>query len=212
MKKEEFLRDLRIRLSDLPYADQRRSLDYYSEMIDDRMEDGLSEEAAVQRIGTPAMAAAHIMQDMPLVSLARARMEKKRSGLATALIIIGSPIWISLFAVFFALAISAFAVLISLAAVTISVLIALWATEASLAACSVAGILISPLALFFGDTVYALLMLGAGLILAALTVFFYFVALYGSKALLFLCAGLMKGFAVIIRWTKSALIGKETIR
>ena len=74
MTKAQFLSELRQRLSDLPYADQKRSLDYYSEMIDDRVEDGLSEEDAVKRIGSPAAAATQIMQDMPITTLARARM------------------------------------------------------------------------------------------------------------------------------------------
>ena len=39
MKKNEFLAELRGRLAGLSEADLNRSLDYYAEMIDDRMED-----------------------------------------------------------------------------------------------------------------------------------------------------------------------------
>ena len=63
MKKEQFLRELGLRLSSLPYADKKRSLDYYSEMIADRMEDGLAEEEAVKKMGTPAFAAEKILFD-----------------------------------------------------------------------------------------------------------------------------------------------------
>ena len=44
MDKFEFITELRAKLWALPEADKQRSVDYYREMIDDRMEDGLSEE------------------------------------------------------------------------------------------------------------------------------------------------------------------------
>ena len=47
MTKEGFLAQLRQQLWALPEADRQNSLDYYAEMIDDRMEEGLSEEEAV---------------------------------------------------------------------------------------------------------------------------------------------------------------------
>ena len=71
MKKEQFLRDLGLRLSSLPYADKKRSLDFYSEMIDDRIEDGISEEEAVKKMGTPAFAAEKILTELPITTLAR---------------------------------------------------------------------------------------------------------------------------------------------
>ena len=51
MNKKAFLWALMDGLSGLPMEDIERSLDYYSEMIDDRMEDGLSEEEAVAAMG-----------------------------------------------------------------------------------------------------------------------------------------------------------------
>ena len=44
MKKREFLDRLKASLWAMPEADKERSADYYAEMIDDRMEDGLSEK------------------------------------------------------------------------------------------------------------------------------------------------------------------------
>ena len=66
MKKNEFLAELRGRLAGLSEADLNRSLDYYAEMIDDRMEDGLSEDEAVNAVGTPAVIAEDILKEMPL--------------------------------------------------------------------------------------------------------------------------------------------------
>lgn len=47
MNKQEFLVKLRKGLSGLPKEDIEERLTFYSEMIDDRMEEGLSEEEAV---------------------------------------------------------------------------------------------------------------------------------------------------------------------
>ena len=77
MTKREFLEELRKRLSDLNDEDFAASVAYYEEMIDDRMEEGLSEEDAVREIGTPADAAAHILEDMPLKKLIKARVKPK---------------------------------------------------------------------------------------------------------------------------------------
>ena len=53
MNRFEFLSQLSDRLRDLSPQDRRRVTDYYSEMIDDRIEEGFSEEEAVQSIGDP---------------------------------------------------------------------------------------------------------------------------------------------------------------
>lgn len=65
MKKQEFLTALWKQLSDMPNDDVERSLDYYSEMIDDRVEAGMSEEDAVAEIGSVEEAAKQIMADAP---------------------------------------------------------------------------------------------------------------------------------------------------
>ena len=65
MKKQELLTALWKQLSDMPNSDVERSLDYYSEMIDDRVEAGMSEEEAVAEIGSVEEAAKQIMADAP---------------------------------------------------------------------------------------------------------------------------------------------------
>ena len=44
MRKYEFLAELEKRLSSLSGEDKEERLTFYGEMVDDRMEDGLSEE------------------------------------------------------------------------------------------------------------------------------------------------------------------------
>ena len=53
MNRFEFLANLSANLSDLTPEDRRRVTDYYTEMIDDRMEEGLTEEEAISSIGDP---------------------------------------------------------------------------------------------------------------------------------------------------------------
>ena len=52
MNKYEFLAAVRERLDGLGKDDIDRSLDYYREMIDDRVEDGISEEKAIAALGS----------------------------------------------------------------------------------------------------------------------------------------------------------------
>lgn len=53
MDKRTFLNSLREQLYGLSQSDIDKSLEYYSEMIDDRMEDGVSEEEAVAARESP---------------------------------------------------------------------------------------------------------------------------------------------------------------
>ncbi len=62
MNKEQFLAALRARLTGLPREDLERTLQYYREMIDDRIEEGMSEQAAVADVGDPDELAAAILQ------------------------------------------------------------------------------------------------------------------------------------------------------
>ena len=52
MNKRLFLSELGARLEDIPYREAIRVLNYYEEAIDDRIEDGMSEEDAVRAMGS----------------------------------------------------------------------------------------------------------------------------------------------------------------
>lgn len=65
MNKEQFLSELSRRLDGLNGNDLYRTLEYYAEMIDDRVEEGMSEEAAVAALGDLEAIAREIMQDAP---------------------------------------------------------------------------------------------------------------------------------------------------
>ncbi len=51
MNKNEFISTLKKRLDGVPIEDINKSVDYYSEMIEERREEGMSEEEAVEALG-----------------------------------------------------------------------------------------------------------------------------------------------------------------
>ena len=65
MNKQEFLTALWKQLSEVPSEDVEESLDYYSEMIEDRMESGMTEEEAVAAVGSVEDAAKQIIAEIP---------------------------------------------------------------------------------------------------------------------------------------------------
>ena len=77
MNKEEFLNALRSALAGLPQEDIEERLAFYSESIDDRVEDGLTEEEAVEAIGTVDEVRDQIMAEIPLTKLVREKMRPK---------------------------------------------------------------------------------------------------------------------------------------
>ena len=77
MNKEEYLDAIRGRISAMPADDINRFMDYYSEMIDDRMEDGLSEDEAVADMGSPDAAVEQILEEMPLTKLVKEKIKPK---------------------------------------------------------------------------------------------------------------------------------------
>ena len=101
MTKAEFLQSLCTSLHGLAEEDIKKSVDYYEEIIDDRMEDGKSEEEAVGGLGTVEEIKDVILEDIPISKIVKEKMKPKRSLKAweIVLLIIGSPVWIPVMAV-----------------------------------------------------------------------------------------------------------------
>ena len=129
MKKQEYLDTLRKNLDGLPTQDIEHAVSYYAEMIDDRIEDGMSETEAVADIVSPEAAAAETLRAIPLHKLVIERVKPKRALRVWEIILLalGSPIWVSLLLAAIALVLGIYAVLWSLVAV-------LYAFELSFAA------------------------------------------------------------------------------
>ncbi|MBE6636825.1 MAG: DUF1700 domain-containing protein [Ruminococcaceae bacterium] len=168
MCKREFLDALAARLSALSPQEREERLSFYSEMIDDRIEEGCPEENAVTDIGSIEEIVAQILSDAPHTRReGEIRTPKKALGAwAIVLIIIGFPLW-------FSLAIAAFAVVLSVYVVLWSMLVSLWAVFAALVACSLSGMAAGGVALFGGHSLFGMAMVGASLALAGLAILLF---------------------------------------
>ena len=138
MNKTEFLNKLRTALNGIPQDDIEERVSFYGEMIDDRMEEGLTEEEAVSGIGPIDEIVTQTLSEVPLTKLVKEKVKPKRELRAweIVLIILGFPLWFSLF-------VAAFAVVLSLYIVLWALLISLWAVMVSFAAVALAGIAVS---------------------------------------------------------------------
>lgn len=65
MNKSEFLAALTAEIRDLSREDIARSLEYYSEMIDEQVEDGVSVEEAIAALGSPEEIGKEILEALP---------------------------------------------------------------------------------------------------------------------------------------------------
>ncbi|MBQ8174107.1 MAG: DUF1700 domain-containing protein [Clostridia bacterium] len=183
MTKREFFADLRARLSGLSEADVRKSLDFYEEMIADRMEEGMGEEEAVAAIGTPAEIAERILSEMPLTAGTVKKSTRCEGGLRSPwvilLLVLGSPVWLSLL-------IAVFAVILSLCAVGLAVFASLWAVFGSFVACAVGGVLGGAYFIGIGSGLPGVAMIGAALLCAGLAILSFCGALVATKGVLWL--------------------------
>ena len=78
MNKQEFLAKLRNLLSGLPQEEIEERLLFYSEMIDDRMEEGYSEEESVEAVGPVDDVVEQIIAETPFTRIAKERIKPKR--------------------------------------------------------------------------------------------------------------------------------------
>ena len=98
MTKERFLNELRRRLKGLPREDIDSRIEFYSEMIDDRIEYGLTEEEAIDEIGSVDDVVAQIAKDTPFMHLVKEKVKPKRkiSAVEIILLIVCFPFWFPL--------------------------------------------------------------------------------------------------------------------
>lgn len=173
MTKLDFITSLHEQLKRLPKDDVEERLRFYSEMIEDRMEEGLSEEEAVAAIGPLDEVVSQIINDTPFTKIAKAKIQSKRSLNAWEIVLLalGFPIWAPLL-------IAAFAIVFSLYISFWSLIISLWAVFASAAVCAPASILSGIVFITSGHIPSGIAMIGAGITCAGLAIFLFF----GCKA------------------------------
>ncbi|MBR6557584.1 MAG: DUF1700 domain-containing protein [Clostridia bacterium] len=197
MSKQNFISDLRARLSTLPVAEVEERINFYSEMIDDRIEDGLSEDEAVSAIGNIDDIVSQIISEIPLTTIVKEKIKPKKQLRIWEIIFlaVSSPIWLSLI-------ISAISVILSLYISLWSVIISLWAVFISVCA-SIIGIIASGILHIMSSNYLAGVALGnVGVVCTGLSIFIYFGCRAATKGTLYLTKKLALGI-------KNCFIKKE---
>lgn len=191
MTKLKFLLELHNKLSMLPNDEIEERLSFYSEMIEDRMEEGVSEEEAVSAVGSVDDIAEQIISEYPLVKLVKEKIKPKRNvkGWEIVLIILGFPVWFPLLAAIFSVVLAAF--------VTVwAAVISLWSVFVAFVGCFIGCLVGGIILIAVGNAVSGMLLIGSALIFAGMSVF----AFFGCKAL-------TKGIAWL---TKKIFVGNKS--
>ena len=169
MTKEAFIMWLYEAFSGYPQEEVEERIRFYLEIIEDRMEEGLTEEEAVASVGKLEEVIAQIQADMPLPNASKPKRRLK--GWEITLLILGFPLWLPLL-------VAGFAVALSIYICVWAVILSLWACFITIAVCSFFGILVGIGYILFGTRLTGLALLGAGLFLLWLSIF----AFWGCKA------------------------------
>ena len=184
MTKNEFLDSLRHSLKSLPRQDVDRIIDYYNEIIEDKIEAGDEETLAVASVGSVEEIACQALADKNTKKPKKQKMSKQQ----WAVLIAGSPLWISLL-------LSAVAVIISLYACAWSAVVSLGAVEVSLLASGAYGICYTFFVMFTSGATMGFLVLGVS-----------FLALGLSLLLLFPTVKLFKYSAILTKTSMLKLV------
>lgn len=177
MSKNEFLKELESRLNGLPSQDIKERVAFYEEMINDRLEEGKSEEEALAEIGTVDEIVAQITKETPLVKLVKEKVKPKRRIAAweIVLIILGFPLWFPLLMTALVLILVGYILIWTLVIVSYSVEIA---TSIS----GVAALIASMALLFTGQNGLALGMMGIGVMSIGFSLLWIFACIGATKA------------------------------
>ncbi len=199
MNKLKFILSLHEKLSGMPENEIEERLNFYSEMIEDRIEEGLSEEEAVADIGNIDDIADQIIADIPLTKIVKNKVKTRRKLRAWEIVLIsvGSPLWLVLL-------IAAFAVIISVYASIWAVVVSLWAVDLALAICFLGGI--GGLVIFsIGNNVLiGLALLGLGIVCAGLSMFLFYGCIYATKGTVWLLKKFILGLKNCFRRKEEA--------
>ena len=168
MNRQEFLATLRKELSGLPQEDIERSIDFYSEMIDDRMEDGLTEEEAIAAIGSVDEIVNKILSEISLPKLVKEKVKPNHTLRVweIILLVLGFPVWLPLL-------LAAVIIVLAVYIVIWSVIISLYAVDFAFVSCGVGGILGSLTYFTLGNVAAGILLIGVGLISLGISILLF---------------------------------------
>lgn len=179
MNKQEFLTQMQKALSWLPQEDIEERIAFYSEIIDDHIEEGMSEEQAIAEIGSVQEVTTQIVAETPLPRLVKEKVKPKRALRIweIILIVLGFPVW-------FPLIIAAGAVILSLYIVVWAIVISLWAFDISILISALGGIAISIVYFINANITPAFMTLAIAMFIGGLSIFILFGCVAVSKSII----------------------------
>ncbi len=199
MNKQEFLTQLRNGLSGLPKDDVEERVAFYAEMIDDRIDDGVSEEQAINDIGPISEVVNQIIADIPITKLVKEKIKPARKIKAweIVLLVLGSPLWL-------AFLITAFALVLTLYIVLWVLIITVWAIFVSFVVVAVFGVVAGIVFAAMINSVSGMVLIAGGIVCAGLSILAFFGCKAATKGIL----KLTKKLAISI---KNCFIKKERV-
>lgn len=202
MTKAEFLLNLQNRLCFLSAQELEKAMSFYSEAIDDRMENGFSEEEAVADLGNIDEIVKNIEIELPITELVKNKVKKSRDKsdnktLWIILTICTAPFWLPLAVAFCAIV---FAIYI----VIWAVIFCLYAALFSFAVTAVAGIFAGIIRGFLISPAHGLMVIGVSIVCAGL-----FILLI--KPVVLLTKKLIQLTALIAKKIKGLFVSKKEV-
>ena len=201
MSREEYLSELREKLSQNNIQGVDAMTEFYDEAISDRIEDGMSEEDAVASMEDTDSIVKSALLDKPITTLMADRVKERHkeaseSGHGTlfvVLTVVCFPIW-------FPILIAFFAIIFSLYVALWAVVVSIYAVELSFAICSVAALLGS-FTFIMGQIPFAtaLALLGLACFFAGLTILLW-------KPIVAITKGMIKLIKAVFRSIKGIFV------
>ena len=186
MNKAEFTQQLTNSLAGLSQYDINRSVDYYTEMIDDRVEDGMTEEDAVAALGSIDEIRSKILEEVPITKIVKEKMTPKRSFGAgeIVLLVLGAPLWLPLL-------LAGIIVILAIYISFWSIIFSLYVADLSVFISGLAGLIVA--AIKPGGPLGALFYAGCGIALIGVAILLFFGFNQVTKGLLFISRMIILG-------------------
>ena len=193
MDKNTFFETLKVRLAGIPEKELQQAIDYYDEIISDKVEDGVSEQEAIESLGSIDEIVRSTLSDIPIKKLVKEKFGLKRKLRTWEIVLLSltSIIWVPL--------------LIVLMAVVLVLYVCLWSGVISVGAVSISSLAASLIcALGVVDVVSG--NLASGIVLAGFSMIFAGVAILTAIATFKFGKLMVIVCKKIILWIKSLFI------
>ncbi|MBQ3265480.1 MAG: DUF1700 domain-containing protein [Ruminococcus sp.] len=178
MTKQQFISELRAKLSGMPKADLEDSILYYRKKLDSITDNGYTEDAAAAQVGDTDEIVDGILCDYPLskIVMEKLRSSRKLKAWEAVLLILGSPVWISLL-------IAVLAVVFSAYFIVCAVVVSMWVISASFEVVSLIVTAWSVLIVIRGEISTGIAVFGAGLFGVGFSILIFFGGSASTKGL-----------------------------